>query len=72
VRLPKKMDVMSKKTVQEGITTVEEKLAGRGRVLLRPSGTEPLIRVMVEGEDAALVEKQARWLAEVVERSIHE
>ena len=35
----------------------EQKLAGRGRVLLRPSGTEPLIRVMVGGEDAGLVER---------------
>ena len=39
---------------------------GRGRVLLRPSGTEPVVRVMVEGEDAVLVREQATVLADVV------
>ena len=40
------------------------------RVLLRPSGTEPLIRVMVEGEDGALVLSQAKRLAEVVTQAV--
>jgi phosphoglucosamine mutase len=44
----------------------ETVLNGRGRVLLRPSGTEPLIRVMVEGEDEVLVKEQAAVLATVV------
>jgi phosphoglucosamine mutase len=47
----------------------EQRLNGRGRVLLRPSGTEPLIRVMVEGEDAELVREQAQMLAAVVEQA---
>jgi len=41
----------------------EERLAGRGRVLLRPSGTEPVVRVMVEGEDEAEVRREATELA---------
>ena len=41
-------------------------LAGRGRVLIRPSGTEPVVRVMVEGEDPALVNAIATELADVV------
>jgi phosphoglucosamine mutase len=45
---------------------VERKLTGRGRVLLRPSGTEPLLRVMVEGEDAAEVTRVAEEIAAVV------
>jgi phosphoglucosamine mutase len=45
---------------------VEVILGGRGRVLLRPSGTEPVVRVMVEGEDATLVGKLANQLADVV------
>lgn len=45
---------------------VERKLSGRGRVLLRPSGTEPLLRVMVEGEDAAEVTQVAEEIAAVV------
>lgn len=53
--------------VARAVEATEERLAGKGRVLLRPSGTEPVMRVMVEGEDAALVEELARDLAEVVE-----
>ena len=51
------------------ISNVEKRLQGRGRVLLRPSGTEPLLRVMVEGEDAAEVEQAAEELAMVVKRA---
>ena len=46
---------------------VEQQLSERGRVLLRASGTEPLIRVMVEGQDAAEVDKCAEYLAQKVE-----
>ena len=49
---------------------IEEKLGDKGRVLLRASGTEPLIRVMVEGEDADLVSKLAQQLSEDVRRVI--
>ena len=52
--------------VQVAVAETEAKLAGRGRVLLRPSGTEPVVRVMVEGEDASLVGKLVKALAEVV------
>ena len=51
--------------LKEAVRAAEKKLAGQGRVLLRPSGTEPLLRVMVEGEDAALVETLALELARV-------
>ena len=44
----------------------EQQLNGNGRVLLRPSGTEPLVRIMVEGEDRQLIEDVARHLAEKV------
>jgi phosphoglucosamine mutase len=50
------------------VKAVEQTLNGSGRVLLRPSGTEPLVRVMVEGEDLALVESLAKDLSETVER----
>lgn len=52
------------------VADVERRLAGRGRVLLRPSGTEPVVRVMVEGEDGALVESLCRELTEVVARAL--
>ncbi|HQN42365.1 MAG TPA: hypothetical protein PK724_09705, partial [Pseudomonadales bacterium] len=45
---------------------IMQRLAGRGRLLLRPSGTEPLIRVMVEGEDAAMISQLAQELAALV------
>jgi phosphoglucosamine mutase len=48
----------------------EEELHGEGRVLLRPSGTEPLIRVMVEGSNAALVQKLTRNIADTVASAI--
>ena len=50
------------------IATEEAALAGRGRVLVRPSGTEPLVRVMVEAESQAVAQAVADRLAEVARR----
>jgi len=50
------------------VADVENTLAGRGRVLVRPSGTEPLLRIMVEGDQEAEVTRLARQLADVVEQ----
>jgi len=52
--------------VLAAVSAAERKLAGRGRVLLRPSGTEPVIRVMVEGEDFDLVQCLAEEVATAV------
>lgn len=56
--------------IQGGLRTVEARMAGRGRVLLRASGTEPLLRVMVEGEDADDVANAAEELAGVVRAAV--
>ena len=56
--------------VWTAVSAAEEALGDEGRVLLRPSGTEPLIRVMVEAADASTAEKTASELAEVVRRSL--
>ncbi|WP_338662103.1 phosphoglucosamine mutase [Pararoseomonas sp. SCSIO 73927] len=52
--------------VEEAIASAEAELGARGRVLIRPSGTEPLIRVMVEAEEEALVESLTERLAGVI------
>lgn len=52
--------------IADAVKAATAELADKGRVLLRPSGTEPLLRVMVEGEDGALVDRLAHGLAEVV------
>ncbi len=67
VRMEKKVDVMALPDVQRAVAQAEARLANSGRVLLRPSGTEPVIRVMVEGRDAALVEEIAGDIAHKVE-----
>jgi phosphoglucosamine mutase len=67
VRLPRKQEVVSIPEVQDAVRAVEDQLSGRGRVLLRPSGTEPLIRVMVEGDDQEEVAGLCRQIAAVVE-----
>ena len=56
--------------IQEAKEAVEAELAGRGRVLLRASGTEPLLRVMVEGEEAGEVARLAEKLAQAVREAV--
>jgi phosphoglucosamine mutase len=56
--------------VADAVARVESQLGARGRVLLRPSGTEPMVRVMVEGEDLAEVERLCSGLAADVERAL--
>jgi len=70
VRLAAKVDVMSQASVKQAVAEAESQLANTGRVLLRASGTEPLIRVMVEGQDETLVNSVAKQLVEVVERCL--
>jgi phosphoglucosamine mutase len=66
VRFAGGVDPLEHPAVQEASARVTEKMAGRGRVLLRKSGTEPLVRVMVEGDDEAQVRGYADELAKVV------
>jgi len=70
VALDKKQDVTQIPSVKAAVDKSEARLAGRGRVLLRASGTEPLIRVMVEGEDAKLVQSCADDIAASVRQAI--
>jgi phosphoglucosamine mutase len=61
-----KVDLENQAIIAKAVARIEKKLGGCGRVLLRPSGTEPVVRVMVEGEDAALVASLTQDLAGVV------
>jgi phosphoglucosamine mutase len=70
VKTTKKVNPDANGAIQKAVRTVEEKLGDKGRVLLRASGTEPLIRVMVEGEQADLVKNYAQELAEDVRKAI--
>jgi len=70
VKTAKKMTTEAEASIQKAVKAVEDKLGAKGRVLLRASGTEPLIRVMVEGEDATVVENYAQQLAEDVKKAI--
>ena len=63
----KKDSYMEYTEIAQAIARVNAKFEGEGRVLIRPSGTEPLVRVMIEGKDQALIEKEARELAELIQ-----
>lgn len=56
--------------INDVITEIEKELEGKGRVLIRPSGTEPLVRIMLEGSDQEYLEQAAGKLAELIERKL--
>jgi len=67
VKVAKRFDPSTEPQVKRVVEEVERRLNGRGRIVLRASGTEAVIRVMVEGSDAALVKKGAKDIAAAVE-----
>jgi len=70
VETSKKIDLENNKSIQDAIKNVESKLSSKGRVLLRASGTEPKIRVMVEGEDIEAVKTHANFIAGKVKEAV--
>ena len=70
VRMAERCDPVANPDVQAAVNSVESRLGDRGRVLLRLSGTEPLVRVMVEGEDAAEIDSLANELADSVKQAM--
>jgi phosphoglucosamine mutase len=68
VRIKKKVDPLSSEQIVTAVAETEQRLADKGRVLLRASGTEPLIRVMIEGSDEKQVITEVKALAAIVER----
>ncbi|MGK0500073.1 MAG: phosphoglucosamine mutase [Oceanicoccus sp.] len=70
VKLTDRSKLDNNSSIKQAIAKAEQQLAGRGRVLLRPSGTEPVVRVMVEGEDGDLVSALTAEIATVVEQAV--
>ena len=70
VPVGRRVDPLSIDAIKESVNSAEAELNGRGRVLLRPSGTEPLIRVMVEGQDETQVQRVAAELANTVRSAV--
>lgn len=68
----KKEYYMDNRVVADAVAELEARFAGAGRVLIRPSGTEPLVRVMIEGDDQKFIEEEAKKLAEIIEKNIGE
>jgi phosphoglucosamine mutase len=66
VRTSKKIPLESIPDLQKKVIVLEGKLRDKGRILVRPSGTEPVIRVMVEGEDETVINTMADELCEVI------
>ncbi|HKJ19587.1 MAG TPA: phosphoglucosamine mutase [Woeseiaceae bacterium] len=69
VRTEQRLDLGQSPEIQDAVAIAEGELADAGRVVLRASGTEPVIRVMVEGQDEGLVVSLAERLASIVEKS---
>ena len=67
----KKRDYEKDKEIKENIEKLEKEFAGNGRVLIRPSGTEPKVRVMIEGENQEYITKRAKELADLIEKKLN-
>ena len=63
----KKERYMEYPEIAEAIEALDRKFAGEGRVLIRPSGTEPKVRVMIEGKDQKMIEEEAKKLADLIQ-----
>lgn len=71
VKQERKYDYFKDKEIQELISEIENEFSNNGRVLIRTSGTEPLIRVMIEGKDVNYIDKKARKLADLIEKKFN-
>jgi len=70
VKENKKHKYSKDKVIAEEIKIIENEFSGKGRVYVRPSGTEPLVRVMIEGEDQEKIEKSALSLVKIIEERL--
>ncbi|MBQ6558455.1 MAG: phosphoglucosamine mutase, partial [Clostridia bacterium] len=70
VKLENKNTYMENPEIAAACKALEDEFAGEGRVLIRPSGTEPLVRVMIEGKDVDYITKKAEELADMIEKTL--
>jgi len=66
----KKHDYIEDEVIRQSVKETEKFFNGEGRVLVRASGTEPLVRVMIEGKDQSVLEEKAKELAELIEKRL--
>ena len=72
MRIKSKEKLMSSVKLADAVKDAEKKLEGKGRMLLRPSGTEPLLRIFVEARDVSLMENIASSLEQTINEIIAE
>lgn len=70
VNSDRKYDYTENKEIKDAIEKLEKEFAGQGRVLIRPSGTEPLVRVMIEGENQNYITKKSQEIANLIEEKL--
>lgn len=70
VNSDKKYDYEKDAEIKQAIDNLEKEFAGNGRVLIRPSGTEPLVRVMIEGENQEYINQKAEEVAKIIEEKL--
>ncbi len=70
VNAEKKYDYEKDADIKKAIENVEKEFAGNGRVVIRPSGTEPLVRVMIEGEDQKYITQRAKEIVDLIEKKL--
>ena len=70
VNSEKKYDYEKDEDIKKAIEEVEKEFAGNGRVVIRTSGTEPLVRVMIEGENQEYITKRAKEIADLIEKKL--
>jgi phosphoglucosamine mutase len=70
VDVERKHDIKTIPQIQEAIKTAEKRLSGKGRILVRSSGTEPKIRVMLEGKDMKLITRIGKDIAKIIKQSL--
>jgi phosphoglucosamine mutase len=70
VEVEKKQDIRTVPAIMDALKAAEQRLDGRGRILVRPSGTEPKIRVMLEGDDIKLINRIGRNIAKIIRETM--